>query len=183
MWDPIYLTNKRKFTCNTLQLNSSSICITIPLWEYCTATESCTILAVDNFLLRKSLPGLERRLTCLWLIKINSTLNSSVWAPHRKYFFPHFCSLRRLPDITNTCTIDSGQKIKEMICNKLVYLNMNHFPGKSQYSSTAATESSTTVHWSHACVICVIIMDSHLLIQLKTNRNRFWISILYFGQW
>ena len=25
-------------------------------------------------LLRKSLPGLERRLTCPWLIKINSTL-------------------------------------------------------------------------------------------------------------
>ena len=154
MWDPIYLTNKRKFTCNTLQLNGCFICITIPLGVYCTARESCIILA------RKSLPGLERRLTCL--IKINSTLNSSVWARRHKYLSLHFpfntLYNRRLPDFANT--IDSGQKVKETICNELVYLNTNHFPGKSQHFSAVATESSTTVNRSRVRVIRVILVDS-----------------------
>ena len=108
------------------------------------------------FLLRKSLLGFERPLTCLWLIKINSTPNSSVWEPCHKYFLLHFPTLRRLPDITNT--IDSGQKVNETICN----LNTNHFPGKSQYSSTLATESSTTVNRSRVRVIRIILVDTYL---------------------
>ena len=35
------------------------------------------------------------------------------------------------------------------------------FPGKSQYSSTVATESSTTVNRSRVRVICVVLVDSY----------------------
>ena len=89
--------------------------------------------------------------------------------------------LRRLPDITNT--IDSGQKVKETICNELVYLNTNHFffPGKSQYSSTVATESSTMVNRSRVRVIRVVLVDSYFHSP-SPSSSEWKIFSFYFGR-
>ena len=44
--------------------------------------------------------------------------------------------------------------------NELFYLNTNNFPRKSQYSSSVATESSTTVNGSRVRMIRVILVDT-----------------------
>ena len=99
---------------------------------------------------------------------------------HHKYFILHFPPLRWLPDITNTILTMAKRQKKRYAMNCL--LGHKSFSWEKPiffYRSDWIFRDD----WSKPCMCDTYYpVDSCFLIQLKTNRNRFSRSILYFDQ-